>query len=108
MMMATIKIVLPNKRRKEILEALRRFKQSTEKSYGCIRCHLTQDVDKRNTITYSEEWQSREDLERHIRSPQYRQLLEIIELSAQEPEITFQTIAKTEGLEVVEAIRISQ
>ena len=108
MMIATVKIVLPNKCRKEILEALCRFKQSTEISFGCLRCHITQDVDKRNTIIYTEEWQSREDLERHIRSSKYRQLLEIIELSALAPEIKFYTIAKTEGLEVVEAVRISR
>jgi len=108
MMIATIKIILPNKRRKEILEALCRFKQSAEISYGCIRCQITRDVDKQNIITYSEEWQSREDLERHIGSQKYWQLLEIIELSAQAPEIKFYTISKTEGLEAVEAVRISR
>lgn len=71
-------------------------------------CHISRDLDKRNMIFYWEEWQSREDLERHIRSPKYRQLLEIIELSAQKPEIKFLTITKTEGLEVVERVRISR
>lgn len=108
MMMTTIKIVLPDKRRKEVLEALYRFKHLAEISGGCICCHISRDVDKRNTIFYWEEWQTREDLERHIGSPKYRQLLEIIELSAQKPEINFLTITKIEGLEVVKTVRISR
>lgn len=107
-MMTIIIVVLPGRRRKEILEALHRFKQSTEISGGCIGSHITREVDKRNTIIYWEEWQSREDLEKHIHSPKYRQLLEIIELSAQKPEIKFLTITKTEGLEVVETLRIAR
>ena len=79
----------------------------TEISEGCIGCHINRDVEKPNTITFSEEWQSREDLERHILSPNYRLLLEITELSAQEPEIKVLTITKVEGLEVVEALRYS-
>lgn len=108
MMMTIMIVVLPGSRRKEILEALRRFKQSTEISGGCIGCHISREVDKRNTIIYWEEWQTRQDLERHIHSPKYRQLLEIIELSAQKPEIKFLTITNIEGLEVVETVRIAR
>lgn len=107
-MMTTIKFILPGKRRVEILQALGRYKKSTEIAGGCIRCHITRDVNKRNTIHYWEEWRTRQDLEKHINSSNYRQLLEIIELSAQKPEIKFLTIAKTEGLEVVETARIAK
>jgi quinol monooxygenase YgiN len=107
MMMTSIKIILPRKHKKDVFEALVRFKQLTEISMGCISCHINRDVEKTNTITYSEEWQSRHDLEKHIRSPNYRQVLEIIELSVQEPEIKFFTVSKIEGLEVVKTIRIS-
>jgi quinol monooxygenase YgiN len=107
MMMTSIKVILPRKHRKDVLEALSLFKRMTEISEGCIGCHINRDVEKPNTITFSEEWQSREDLERHILSPNYRLLLEITELSAQEPEIKVLTITKVEGLEVVEALRYS-
>jgi quinol monooxygenase YgiN len=107
MIMASIKIYIPNKRRKEILDALFRFKQTTEISNGCIGCQIARELDGKNAIIYLEEWQTREDLERHIHSPQYRQLLEIIESSEQKPEIKFLTIDKIEGLEVVKTVRIS-
>ena len=107
MMMTLIKIILPVKNRKDVLEALGRFKQMTEISGGCIGCHINRDVDHPNTITYSEEWQSWNDLERHIRSPGYRHVLEIMELSAPQPEIKFISVSKIEGLEVVKRVRIS-
>ncbi|MBN2034525.1 MAG: antibiotic biosynthesis monooxygenase [Deltaproteobacteria bacterium] len=108
MMMTRIKVVLPNKARKDILEALCRFKNLAEISSGCIRSYITRDVNRRNAIIYWEEWQTREDMEKHISSPNYRQLLEIIELSAQKPDINFLTVTKIEALEVIETVRISR
>ena len=107
MMMTSIKIILPRKHKKDVFEALARFKQLTEISLGCIGCHIHRDVEHPNTITYSEAWQTRQHLEEHIRSPNYRQVLEIIELSAPQPEIKFFTVSKIEGLEVVKSVRIS-
>lgn len=101
-------MTLPSKRRKEVLDALCRFKKLAEISGGNLSCSITRDVGERNTIFYWEEWQTREDLERHLDSPKYRQLLEIIELSAQKPEIRFFTVEKMEGLEVVETVRIAR
>lgn len=106
MIITKIKVVLPAKRRKEILEALKSFKKLAELSGGCQCCFISRDVDQRNTIIYWEEWQSRDDLERHIQSPQYRHLLELIEQSAKKPNIQFLTITKIEGLDIVKAVRI--
>lgn len=107
MMMSSIKVILPGKCRNDVFKALARFKQQTEISVGCIGCHIRWDVEKPNTLIYSEEWQTREDLKRHVRSSNYRLVLEIIELSVQEPEIKFFTVSKIEGLEVVKNARIS-
>lgn len=107
MMMSSIKVILPGKYRNDVFKALRRFKKLTEISMGCMSSHISRDVEKSNSITYSEVWQTREDLEKHVRSPNYRLVLEIIELSAQEPEIKFFTISKIEGLEVVKNARNS-
>ena len=54
---------------------------------------------------YVEEWESRENLERHIKSDPYRIILSLMELSGEPPEIKINTISKTEGLEAIEAIR---
>lgn len=75
-------------------------------SSGSICCSINRDVINPNTILYLEEWENREDLERHIQSSRYRELLEIIEQSMGKPEINFLTASKIEGLEVVEKVRI--
>lgn len=106
-MMTSIKIFLPGKHRKDALEALCRFKRMTEISMGCLGCQINHDVEHPNTIIYSEEWQTRNDLEVHLRSSNFRHVLEIIELSERKPEIKFFSISKIEGLEVVKSVRIS-
>lgn len=75
-------------------------------SSGSICCNINRDVINHNAILYMEQWQNRKDLERHVQSSRYRELLEIIEQSMGKPEINFLTVSKIEGLEVVEKVRI--
>ena len=105
MVMTMIKVNLPDKCREEVLDALKRFSQFTEISSGSICCNINRDVINHDTILYLEEWQNREDLERHIQSPKYRELLEIIEQSMGKPEINFLTVSEIEGLELVQKLR---
>ena len=101
-----IKIVLPPNHKKEVLDALKSFKRFAEISSGSICCNVSRDVNNRDMVIYFEEWQNREDLERHIQSTKYRELLEIIEQSMGKPEIDFLTVSKIEGLEVIKKVRI--
>jgi hypothetical protein len=55
-----------------------------------------------------EEWESREKLDRHFNSEQYRIILSLMEASDQFPEIKIYTVSKTEGLEAIEAARRGQ
>ncbi len=82
------------------------FKGSTEVSPGFIRCRILQDMDNQQLLTYSEEWRTDKDLEEHIRSARYRQLLVIIDQSIAKPEICYYTVTKTKGLEKIEALRM--
>ena len=62
-------------------------------------------MDDPDAVLLLEEWESRENLEHHIKSESYRIILSLIELSDEAPEIKMNTISKTEGLEAIEAIR---
>lgn len=105
MVMTMIKVNLPDRSREVVLDALKSFSQFTEISSGCICCKINRDVINHDTILYLEEWQNREDLERHIQSRKYRELLEIIEQSMGKPEINFLTVSKIEGLELIQKLR---
>ncbi len=58
-----------------------------------------------NQICYTEQWESDEALNDHIRSDLYRRLLAGLELSRRQPEVRFYYCSKTKGLELVEAKR---
>lgn len=105
MIMTMIKIKLPATRETEILDALKSFIHFTEISSGSICCNIKRDVNNDNEILYMEKWQEREDLERHIQTARYRELLEIIEQSIGKPEINFFTVSEIEGLELIQKLR---
>jgi len=57
-------------------------------------------------ILYLEQWESREDFERHVRSSQYDRILAALDLARDPPEINFFDNTGLGGMEVIEAIRI--
>ena len=56
-------------------------------------------------ILYLEQWESREDFERHVRSSQYDRILAALDLARDPPEIDFFDNTGLGGMEVIEAIR---
>ncbi len=52
-----------------------------------------------------QEWRTRNDLERHLRTPQYRKILEVIDMSADQPVVRFNAVVETKGLKLVAKVR---
>ena len=52
-----------------------------------------------------EEWESRETLDKHVRSDQYRTILAAMDLAREPPEIQFCGIASTAGMERIEELQ---
>jgi quinol monooxygenase YgiN len=52
-----------------------------------------------------EEWSSRQALENHVRSADFRRVLAIMDLAAQPPDLRFHSVASTEGFELVVKLR---
>ncbi len=105
MVIFTLRMKVPGGKRKDFLDSARLITGPTQIQPGCISCRFYQDVDDPDAILFVEEWESREGLDRHIKSDQYRIILSLMELSTNAPEIKFNTISKTEGMEVIEAVR---
>ena len=55
---------------------------------------------------FEEKWRSDEDLQRHIRSECYQKVLLVMEMAVRPPEIRFDTITDTSGVEIIEKARI--
>ena len=99
MIQATVRIVAPDEKRSEALEVLRSLKEPTEVSKGCLGCRILQDIDDQYALTCLEYWETLEDLEQHIRSERFRQLLPYIDLSVEPPEVKFDSVDKIHGIE---------
>lgn len=72
---------------------------------GCISCHIYEDLQEKNVFMLKAVWRSEEDLERHLRSDEYRNLLLVMELARERPEIRFDTISLSTGIETIEKAR---
>jgi quinol monooxygenase YgiN len=68
---------------------------------GCQRCALTLDASDSGRVTLVEEWSTREDLDRHLRSDEFWRVLVMAELCATPPQISIDTVVRREGLEAV-------
>ena len=53
-------------------------------------------------------WQSNEDLDRHLRSDDYLKVLLVVEMAIEKPEIRFNSISCSTGVETIEKARMSR
>ena len=105
MVIVTTRIRVPAQHRRDFLDSARLILGPTEVQPGCISCRLYQELGDPDAVLFVEEWKSREELDRHIKSDRYRIILSLMELSSGPPEVKLNTLLKTEGLEAIEAIR---
>ena len=68
---------------------------------GCQRTALALDACRSDLVMLVEEWATRDDLERHLRSDEFWRLLVLCELSSQQPEFSIDTVSAREGLDAI-------
>ena len=105
MVTATFRVVVYPERRDDVLKTLRPLIGPTEVQPGCISCRIHQDVDNANILTLVEEWETQADLDKHIASDDFRRVLAVLDLSIKPPEIRFDGISQTAGIELIKAAR---
>jgi quinol monooxygenase YgiN len=108
MHIATLRMTPSTRDKQKILGIFRAIHTRTRGSLGCIDCTLYAEMEPSEAIGFVERWQSEEDLRRHLRSDIYRQVLELVELSTESPEIHFYQVVESAGLELVEAVRFGE
>jgi quinol monooxygenase YgiN len=93
MIVLTIRMnVLPEKR-KELLQTVRALTSLTRKEDGCIRYHFYQDIEDENAFGLVAEWQTKRDLDNHLRSDRFGVLLGAMDLLCEPPEMKFNAVA---------------
>jgi quinol monooxygenase YgiN len=72
---------------------------------GCAACDIYDEQGPEAAIVFVERWESDAALDAHLRSEAYRRVLAAIELSGGRPEIRFEHVSVSEGIELIERSR---
>jgi|APDOM4702015023_1054809.scaffolds.fasta_scaffold84047_1 quinol monooxygenase YgiN len=105
MIHAMVRMVLPAERLSEVMTILSPMAERTRAERGCLDCHLYRDAMEEAVLTFEGTWASEADLEQHLRSDEYRQLLLVMELAKVPPEVRFDRVSHSTGLETIQAVR---
>jgi quinol monooxygenase YgiN len=105
MVVGTLRIPLSPGRRTEVLEILRSIQGPVLAQPGCAACHIYEEESPEQAVILIERWDSEAALQEHIRSDAYRRILGAIELSTCPPEVCFDYVSSSEGMELIERLR---
>jgi quinol monooxygenase YgiN len=105
MIIERIAVLVASERREDLRRAFSALLGPTCVEPGCIRCDLYQEAGNPNRFCLETRWKTDQELIRHLRSEQYRNLLILLELSSEPPQIEFHDVAETKGLELIHAVR---
>jgi quinol monooxygenase YgiN len=108
MILATIRMTIPPQKRDEALKILRSIAEQSRLHSGCLGWHIYEDVLEDNVLMFEEMWRSEEDLERHLRSDEYFKVLLIMEMALKHPEVRFNTVSTSTGIDTIEKARSSK
>ena len=90
--------VLPEKHL-EVTQTLLFMIEPTGKEAGCLNYTVLCDIEDKNRFSLLEEWETREDLDHHIRSHRFGVLLGAKTLLCEPPNIQIHTVSLSERIE---------
>jgi quinol monooxygenase YgiN len=105
MVVGTLRIPLSADRRAQVLEVLQSIQEPVRAQPGCTECTIYEEQSPEEAVVLVERWDSAAALEAHIRSEAYRRILGAIELAGGPPDLRFEHVSASEGMELVERVR---
>jgi quinol monooxygenase YgiN len=98
-------MIVQPERRSDFLETMRGMLEPVRVERGCCLIYrLYEDVESRNAFVLLEEWATQEDLERHISKDNEQRLLALMDLLSEQPELRFNTVSHTAGMDLIENV----
>ena len=73
---------------------------------GCVDCQIYAETGNPQSLCYTEEWATVQDLESQLRSQRFGMLLDIMETTPVAPSLEVRTISEQRGLDYVRAVRL--
>ncbi len=72
---------------------------------GCAACRIYEEQGDERAVVLVERWETQAALDAHLRSEAYRRILGAVELSGGPPDIRFEHVAASEGMDLIERSR---
>lgn len=105
MILSIVKIVPLAGKRDELLSVLGSIRGPVQAMSDCLDCRICLEEGEDGEILFLEHWQSWEAFIRHIRGEIYGRMLEAMELSSHEPEVSFFEVSSMRGMDLLNAVR---
>lgn len=105
MVRSTIRMLIPLSKQSAVLDILRSVQVQIQFEPSCIKSRLYRGADEARAIMVEELWENAESIQRHLNSEMYRQVLLAIEMADETPEIRFDKISSSSGVETIEKAR---
>jgi quinol monooxygenase YgiN len=96
--------VLPEKQ-KELMQTLLSMIEPPKKESGCLSDGIFCDIKDKNVFNLISEWETRQDLDHHMRSEIFSVLLGTKSLLCEPLKIQINTVAQSDGMEAVNSAR---
>jgi quinol monooxygenase YgiN len=101
----TVRILPAPARHADVLQVFRAIQGPVLTQPGCLGCHIYEEQGPDEAVVLVERWESEAALEAHLRSEAYRRILGAIELSSAPPEVRFEYVSATAGMELIDQSR---
>jgi quinol monooxygenase YgiN len=72
---------------------------------GCQGFTCSRDIEDENVMVLEERWETRKDIERHIKSDGFRTILSLLEEAGETPVVEFHEVSATSGMETIGELR---
>ena len=93
--------------RAEIVKIIRPIVNPIEAQPGCLLFQLYSETDNGDALLLLQKWRSQEDLDKFIRSRDFKRILAVMDLANKPPEISFNAISSEAGMEIIEKLRLT-
>ena len=105
MVLATVRMTFSRKAFGEALTVLTSMAEQSKVQPGCHDCQIYRNGEMDNVLMFQQLWRDEESLQAYLRSEEYRLLLLVLEMGIEPPEIRFDTISRSTGIETIEKAR---
>lgn len=103
MVRLTVTLKNPGRPVRDLVDGFRFLMLSTRLEPGCMRCSVWTEPD--SSVHYVEEWSTEADIRRRVQSEPFTSVLALIESVREPPQVRFDFVASTRGLDYVEEVR---